>query len=338
MITFLLHVALAVVLFYLINWIGRHSSGLGYMQLTLFVRPDEAPAFNFLLRAVAPAVYVILAAAVLYTARLDQIVGHIWRVAAYYYFFRLAYNVALGRALLMNWALFLFQAAFGTLAAYLAYKQLILPKQPLFPDVTTVGNELWIAIALFIYATLNNVRTSSGASARRKNRYLADRVAELRRSYSSLIVGQFSKRYLELVVYAILIHENFNRPPAIRWLERAVFPLWSRTLGVMQVQTNRRISDAESVAMGVAQLRRLFEQTQAELEPADHLLPEGILLQRIVAKYNRDDAYVAAVSELARTLALQVATEYRVDYERLWLHPDTRDERSNTGLEPSARG
>lgn len=65
----ILHVGLAIVLFYLINWVGRHSSGLGYMQLTLFVRPDEAPAFNFLLHALSPTVFVIMASAALYAAQ-----------------------------------------------------------------------------------------------------------------------------------------------------------------------------------------------------------------------------------------------------------------------------
>lgn len=310
--------ALAILLFYLINWMGRHSSGLGYMQLTLFVRPDEAPAFNFLLRALSPAVFVIVISAALYAARLDGLVVQIWSVAALYYGFRLTYNVILGRARLMNWPLFLGQATFGISASYLAYLHLILPRDPLFPDLKTIGNELWIAVALFLYAALNNVTNSSRGSVRRKNLYLASRMKEFRRDYAALVEGQLPKRYLELVAYAILVHENFNRPSVVRWVERVVFPYWSRTLGVMQVSTPRRISDAESVAIGVATLRQLYEQTKLELEGTDGALTEGQLLPRLVAKFNRDDQYVAAVTELMGILALQIAVDYRIEYERLW--------------------
>lgn len=336
MVTIVFHVVLAVLLFYLINWVGQHSTGLGYVQLTLFTRPDEAPAFNFLLRVLSPTVFVIVTAVALYTARLDQFTADIWRVAVYYYVFRLLFNVTLGRGPLMNWALFSFQAIFGTTAAYLAYQHLIVPRSPLFPDVRTIGNELWIAIALFVYATLNSVKTSTGGSARRKNRYLSGRMAELKRDYSGLIEGQFSKRYLELVAYAILVHENFNRPASVRWLERGLFPYWSQTLGIMQVKTDRRISDSESVAIGVSRLKRDFEQTCEELDAIDRMLPEAMLLERTIAKYNRDDHYVGAVSELVRTLALQVATEYRNDYERLWAHPATEGTRSNMTPDPPA--
>jgi len=316
--TLAIQLALAVLLFYLINWIGRHSSGLGYMQLTLFVRPEEAPAFNFLLRVLSPSVFIIIVAVSLYTAHFDRFTAELWRVAAYYYVFRLLYNVTLGRGALINWLVFIIQATVGVSASLLAYRYLILPRDPLIPDVRTIGNELWIAIALFLYATLNNVKTSTVGSERRKKKYLASRMTALRKSYAPLVDGKFPKRILELVVYAILIHETFNRPRIVRWLERLVFPHLSRTLGVMQVETARPITDEESVRIGVAKLRESYELTVHELSTAAQS-PPGVVLQRTIAKYNRDDPYVSSVFELIGTLALQVVPEYRVEYERLWI-------------------
>lgn len=217
----------------------------------------------------------------------------------------------------MNWPLFGLQAVFGTTAAYLAYQRLIIPRHPLFPDVQTIGNELWIAIGLFLYVTLNNIRTSTAPSARRKNRYLAGRFSKLRRDYSELVEGQFPERYMELVAYAVMIHEDFNRPPLVRRLERLLFPRWSRTLGIMQVRVDRRISDTESVQIGVATLRQMFEETRRELASSKEV-SRGLLLHRTIAKYNRDERYVADVEELVNILWAQVAPEYRPDFERLW--------------------
>lgn len=315
--TFLLHALFAILLFYLINWIGHYSSTFGYTQLSILVRPDEAPAFNFLIRALSPSVFLILLAVCLYTARLDGVTVGIWKVAIYYYAFRLLFNVALARVSLINWTTFGPQAVFGTTAAYLAYRYLIVPRSPLFPNATTIGNELWIAVALFLYATTNNIRISSAGTIRRKNRYIERQFSELRRAYSKLVEGQFPERYMELVPYAVMVHENFNRPPLVRRIERLMFPRLSRTLGIMQVRAETRVSDDESVSIGVAELRRLFEETRSELVAAK-TSSKAALLYGTLAKYNRDQRYVTEVMELLRVLSAQVATEYRAGYQDVW--------------------
>lgn len=44
----LLHLALGIVLFFIINWIGARSVSIGYMQMNVVIQDDSAPAFNFL--------------------------------------------------------------------------------------------------------------------------------------------------------------------------------------------------------------------------------------------------------------------------------------------------
>jgi membrane protein DedA with SNARE-associated domain len=61
---FIVHCALALGLFLLINWIGKNSRSLGYISLGLFIQRDEAPAFNLALRLLGPLVYITIIAAV----------------------------------------------------------------------------------------------------------------------------------------------------------------------------------------------------------------------------------------------------------------------------------
>lgn len=314
----LLHILLAALLFYLVNWIGEYSSTFGYSQVNLVLVPEEAPAFNFLLRSLSPGVLVILFGVSAYTLHLDGLIAGLWKVAVYYYALRLLVIAVLNQMSMVNWPKFGLQAAFGIAAAHFAYWYLVIPRRPLFPDLSSIGNQLWIGIALFLYATFNNIRPSSSSALRRKNRYLARRLHALRRDYSSQIEGQFPERYMELVVYAIMIYEDFNRPPLIRQIERMVYPRWSRTLGVMQVRTDKRISDVESVQIGVAQLRRNFQQTRDELDLGEKKPVRGRIVNRTIAKYNRDERYVSAVMALVDTLWAQIATEYRPDFERMW--------------------
>jgi hypothetical protein len=311
----IVHILFAILLFYAVNWIGEHSSTYGYLQLSLFARGDQAPAFNFVLKTLTPAVFIILMSTLFYKLRLEVFITSIWHVAAYYFAFRTLYNVALGRWLLLNWVSTIAQGLAGVLASYIAYIYLVIPRTPLFPDLAEIGNQLWIIVGLFLYATFNNVRLTNEGSIHRKNRYLRSRLKYLRKSYGRYVEGQFSERYMELVAYAILLHETFNRPRVAQLIERVVFPWGSRTLGPMQIATAKRISDVESVRLGVQKLRSSFEATQQEL--AENNYRKYQILSLTLAKYNRDETYINEVTELIHILWAQIAPEYREDFEKM---------------------
>ncbi len=308
--------ALAIFLFFAVNWVGEHSSTFGYLQLSLRAKEDPAPAFNFLLKTLAPAVYIILAATGFYLIKRDSFVHHIWLVAVYYFSFRLLYNVALSRAALLNWFSILMQSVVGVIAAYLAYVHLILPRHPLFPGVESIGNQLWIIIALFLYAVFNNVHTSSKRTVRRKNRYLSSQFQTFEKRYGSLIEGQFPQRYMELIAYAILIYETFNRPWLAQSIERIVFPRGSHTLGPMQVRTTTRLSDWESVVLGIQQLKQAFETTNEEILGKSMMRYQ--VIRMALAKYNRDENYISEIFQVLHILWAQVATDYRTEFETMY--------------------
>jgi hypothetical protein len=316
MVTVITQLALAVLLFFAVNWIGEHSSRFGYLQLSLVPRRDPAPAFNFLLKTLAPTAYIILTSTVFYVFKRHSFVNHIWLVAAYYFALRIFYNIILGRAPLLNWLSMVTQAAVGITTAYLAYVHLILPQRPLFPGVESIGNQLWIIIALFLYAVFNNVQTSSRRAVRRKNKYLRSRFEDLKSQYGQLIDGQFTEKYMELVAYAILIYETFNRPRVAQLIERIIFPWGSHTLGPMQVRTTTRISNWESVVRGTQHLRAAFETTNGELRGKPAARYEIIRLA--LAKYNRDENYISEMFALLHILWAQVATDYRAEFETMY--------------------
>jgi len=313
-----IQLALAVLLFYILNWIGEHASTYGYVSLSLFVHEGTAPAFNFVLKSLTPSVYIILLSTAAFALGLDEFTRRIWLVAAYYFAFRVIYNVVMGRALLLNWVSIVSQTLVGTFAAFLVYRYIIVPRKPLYPDAEKLAGELWVIIALFLYAILNNVRTSQAGSAARKNRYIRARFTEARARYGPIIDGQFSERYVELIAYAILIYESFNRPKVAQWMERALFPWGSHTLGPMQVSVDHQVSDSESVRIGVQRLKEAFESTKQECQAGRATRYD--LIRRSVAKYNRDERYIAGVTELLHILWAQIAPEYRTEFESMYAY------------------
>ena len=142
---------LGVLLFFIVNFIGKYSKNFGYSDIKFDIHSDELVGFNFVLRILTPVVFTILVASLLYYLKWDFLVNNLYLLVAYSFLFRAIWNVAHNRTQLINWYTQIGYASLAILATYLAYKYLILPKTPLFPDLETVANELWIIIFLFLY-------------------------------------------------------------------------------------------------------------------------------------------------------------------------------------------
>ena len=58
----LTHFALAIALFFIVNWIGARAISVGYIQMNIVIQEDTAPAFNFVFKILAPFVFIVLCA------------------------------------------------------------------------------------------------------------------------------------------------------------------------------------------------------------------------------------------------------------------------------------
>ncbi|MEQ6123114.1 hypothetical protein AAON49_02800 [Pseudotenacibaculum sp. MALMAid0570] len=309
-----LHFILGIILFFLINWIGRHSYSIGYMQISMFLKVEEAPAFNFLFRIISPVVYLFIISAILYKIGLDRFVNNIYFISIYYILFRLTFNLITNRGLLMNWyRQFLYWVSIISIS-YFAYTEIIYKKENILPDFETVSNELWIIILIFIFHTLNQIRISSDKTIKRKDNYLKKRLSSFRKKYGSLVNERIKNDKLKSIVYAIMIYEDFNRPKAARLIENIRFRLTRKehSLGLMQVQTTEFINDRKSVELGLkkinkAYIRQLKKKGLDKEETIDILLSdawhnEWSMEQRIIADYNKDNLYLYEVRTLTEKI------------------------------------
>ena len=287
----------------LMGWIGRHSVGMGYITLSLFVTRDEAPAFNFTFRTFGPIAYIVIVSAVLYALGADRFVEGIWLIAVYYSTIRVAYNLAMNRLLLVNWAREVLIIGVTIGGAWLLYDRVIQVRQFLLPDAQGVSTELWIIVVIFVYSVLNRVEVSPGGSKRRKENYLNHAYKALRARYREVVEPRVPNPFVESVVYSIMIYENFQRPPAFQALERAAFPRFSKSLGPMQVQTESMISNKESVRLGTEKIVAAYEKAVAEnaregFDPARDDYRRNSIVYDIANDYNPDYSYTEAVSAL----------------------------------------
>lgn len=253
---FVVQAGLGIALFFIINWIGKHSYSLGYISMSVFARKEDAPAFNFILRVLTPIVYLIITSTILYSLKLDHLVQDFYLVNVYYLIFRLIFNLITGRGLLLNWKQqFIFWFLIIAIS-YFTYSKILIEKKNVLPDFETLANELWIIVIIFLYQVFNKVDLPTNGTEKRKDRYLHAMYNSFSGKYGDLINSKTQNEAYIALIYAVLIFENFNRPRAARIIENIRFFLTKKphTLGVMQFYSNIYITNQESVELGAEKI------------------------------------------------------------------------------------
>lgn len=298
---FFIQFIFGVLLFFLINWIGRHSYSMGYMGISIFIKTEEAPALNFLIRVLTPIVYLIIISSILYYLNLDKFVINIYLVNIYYIIFRLFFNLITSRGRLLDWYRQTLYWITIIIISYFVYDKIIRIKENILPDFTTIANELWIIILVFVFQLTNNIRFSQNGTVRRKENYLKSRYEHFKRLYGDLIKDITKNEALESVTYAILIYEDFNRPKIIRIIEniKHCFSNESHTLGVMQVRSDKLINDTESVILGTNKIVNSYNKYVRENTVEGEEIYEWNVINSIISDYNVGSDYLYEVNDLS---------------------------------------
>lgn len=318
---FVVHWLLATAMFFALNWIGKLAQPSGYLTLDIFVKRDNAPAFNFIFRVFGPIVFIVLAACLLYIAGLDRYVHNIWLVIVYQLIFRLGFNLSFGRYLLLNFRreVLIWLVSIGS--GWILSENVIQHKEYLFPKYSDIANNLWVLVALFLYSTLNNLSFDEQRGKRRKNQYLYSAYGDCKHQYRNVISEITQDRLVESIIYSILVYEDFNRPSAARIFEHLLFPWKSKTLGPMQIDTERRISDIESVRLGAQRvitgyqdaLKTGAEKAKAkgkEFDPTTNQSHRLYVILRVAAAYNKDDTYATEIENVHAILSKEFYKEF----------------------------
>ena len=307
MLIVLTQIILSIILFFGINLLGHHApSSLGYYQLTTFLETEEAPAFNFVLRVLTPTVYIILISAFFYGINLDSFTTNIYLISVYYVTFRTIFNIAVNRAILINWVKFTFRSLCIIGLSYFVYQKFIITKTNLLPDFSNMANELWVIMIIFLYNFINNITPSDKNAQKRKDKYVEIQFASIDRKYTPIIQEETNNERLRQIALAIIIYEDFNRPKLFRLIEYLNHFLSRKphTLGMMQVRSTKFIGDTESVRLGMRKILNDFAELQKDYSSDEEFTESGeykdeTYQRRLIEKFNPDSTYSYEVIELA---------------------------------------
>lgn len=172
----------------------------------------------------------------------------------------------------------------------------ILPSQGEDSKISGIVDNLWSAlfasviVAFFLKWTDMSARKEDAEiyPLRNKN-FIYEQLRLMQNKFGEAVCTTAEANKIDAwLMYAILIYENLNRPPFIRFFERLLVRLTHMplTVGVAQVRSNVPLSDVESIRMMGALLYQY--DCEARESASD---PESIL-DSILHSYNADSDYI----------------------------------------------
>jgi hypothetical protein len=284
---FLIHLGLAILLFFIVNWIGEKTISVGYVTLGLEVKKDETPAFNFLFRVLSPVVYIILLGVLFQTFGYPQGLLHIYLITVYYWVIRLGYVLITNQIKLTNWVRQIF---YWVVSIGLSFwvSSIIDQVDQILPEPKILLDQFWILVLLFLYSVFNQINLSNEKSKKRKSSYVISRYGKLKQKYNEIITEYFHNNLYEAMTYSIMIYEDFNRPRVLRWMEYVSFFLTKKphTLGIMQVTTDKYITDKESLSLAMHRIQEYTKQLLNSESSDFYFKNASFLMSEVASKYN----------------------------------------------------
>ena len=129
-------------------------------------------------------------------------------------------------------------------------------------------------------------------------KYIETKYNYFKKEFEEIIDKNSPNQELKLLIYSIMIYENFSRPKVYRFFED-ISP-GTKTRGIMQVKSSKKITDVESLQKAIVEINRNYRMELLEYI-ADNGKSDSLPKYRfdsIVEKYNNDVDYVGEVMEI----------------------------------------
>lgn len=276
----LFQILLTFIMIITVNSFGSVSRG--YVTVDQLLSTTNL-GYNIFYRILSPTIFISFATLLLYKVGLSGLTRDIWLVAVYFLIINLLTLILMQRFALVNKFLYgLIQVLSIVIAFWVYDNALKYGPSAILPESGNFRTELWFIIIAYFYSLLNNFSPNHYAEFERKKNYLSNRFIVLNNKYGSLLKKNFKEnKFLKHIFFAIMITEDMNRPPFIRWLERLIFPLGIvKTTGVMQVTNKTPLTDEQSVSMAQELILKSYQKHHSTTGD------ENLLVGEIANDYN----------------------------------------------------
>lgn len=159
----------------------------------------------------------------------------------------------------------------NVIVAYLLNQLIIRQVNMVFLDSEQLKFLLWVFIILFFYhffrkkedLSITKEIVQKGMDLGNKKQYIVSQYVKMRQKYGKYIQ---SKGDMRLLIYSLMIYENYKRPSFFRRLDyfRYQFDHIPKKQGIMQIETKKILSDVESIEMVEKKLEKLQDKKKTK--------------------------------------------------------------------------
>lgn len=307
----------AAITMHLVSWVGSvlHSvpngAGSSYAVFTFRGDQNKAMSTNIFMNILIPNVCFIFIYMILYNTgaacRYDDLIFYV----IFYYVYRiLLICFVLKRRELLNIWYELFCGTVGSLIAYFLANYFLVKPQEVFIEVQELVNEFWLLVILIVYRfvvlLLDKVFCQKNVvSQNMLDKYIRNKFRYFYHKYKAVIKVTREEKILWILLFSIMIFENYNRGGIKRKLERIkIFFGRSATVGIMQIRSTENLTDEESIVKAYEKLKNeiMAEDLAAGVDWDDEMQIEYYAYQ-----YNPSEDYSKSVSYIYQCLRAYLA-------------------------------
>jgi len=174
--------------------------------------------------------------------------------------------------------------------AYLVNTGFINKVDSVFLDMSELKIIIWVLIFIFVYIMLKDklnitIKTDNKRKIKNYDDYIIVSYAKLKNKYSEYVVCDI--KLLIPVVYSIMVFNSYKRPSLFRKIDyiRYNFNGKKDKLGIMQVKSNKYISDEESIELSIKKLLKIYNKLSS-----DKKLNKKDLVSDLLKEYDKSNA------------------------------------------------
>lgn len=231
---------LAVVLFFILNYFKKIE--------------DKTPSVMILI----PVIYILLVSAMpgVYKDLVYFIILIEMMIRIYYT------KIILNQEELINRDYYIQNYGVAFILSYILTESFILKVDTVLPTPEEIRIGIWFLIILFLYKVLNGsisikLEKQEALNFKMKEEAIVVRFARFKNQYFNLIKSK--DKSLNLLVYAMMIYENYHRSKFLRNVDRVIYRFTGKItkMGIMQVESNKEMTDEDSIKYILKELAKI---------------------------------------------------------------------------------
>ena len=244
---------LAVPLFFLLNWFEQKKNGTTFeINLT---------------HIGVSLIYLVLVVGFLELIGLSYFTQNIFLIVFLEAIYRFIYlHYVWERESFVNRKAYFMIFVITILLAYLLDVSFLSKVETVFPDANEMKTVIWLLIILFLYLSfkdqvrLDFMKESTITFAKKKE-YVVTSYAKLKMKYHNE-VAKFKNKQVIPLFYAVMVYENYQHPPVVRYVRERFFGRKQNTYGVMQILSSVPLTDLQSIEKAMDRIEQIMKKSK----------------------------------------------------------------------------